>query len=338
MSAATAAIGIVPSFTTIGWAAPILLVLMRMLQGFSAGGEVSGAMSFVAEYADTDKRAHTTRLVAMGSFAALLAGSLLSSLLIRLLGQDMLESWAWRLPFLLALPLGLAGFYIRNRLEDTPRFHALRETGVVARNPLKVALTSKRHLKAIGLAILLPALNGPGYYILFVYMATYLTDQQHFSQLQGLLVTAVSLVAILVAIPFAARLSDRFGRKPLLLYSALAMGIAAYPCFLLLSTGNIGAAALAGVILAALFAGHAGVIQIQLVELFPTNVRYSAYSIGFNITTIIFGGSAPLVMTWLIGLTGDTSIPAYAVILTAIITAITAARLIETAGKPLEDT
>ncbi|MFD9664505.1 MFS transporter [Rhodococcus sp. NPDC059968] len=338
ISGSTAAIGMIPSFETIGWAAPILLICMRMIQGFSAGGEASGAMSFVGEYADDDKRGRTTCWLPMGSFAALLAGSLISSAIIQLLGQDVLESWAWRIPFLLAVPMGLVGFYIRNRLEDTPRFQALREAKVVERNPLKVALTSKRHLKAIAMTIALPALNGPGYYILFVYMPTYLKKEQGFSQLQGLLVTAVSLVAILVAIPYAARLSDRIGRKPVLLYSAIAMGLASYPCFQMISTGNLGTAALAGIILAALFAGHAGVIQVQLVELFPTNVRYSAYSIGFNITTVVFGGSAPLVMNWLIGLTGDKSIPAYAVILTAIITALTALKLVETAGRPLQDT
>ncbi|WP_072803267.1 MFS transporter [Rhodococcoides yunnanense] len=337
ISGSTAAIGLIPSFATIGWAAPILLIAMRMIQGFSAGGEASGAMSFVGEYSDDDKRARTTSWLAMGSFTALLFGSLLSSALISIMGQDILESWAWRIPFLLAVPMGLVGFYIRKRLEDTPHFTALREANTVERNPLKVALTSKRHLKAIGMTIALPALNGPGYYILFVYMPTYLKKEQGFSQLQGLAVTAISLIAILIAIPFAARLSDRIGRKPVLLWSAVGMAVASYPCFYLISQGQMALAAVAGCVLAALFAGHAAVIHVQLVELFPTNVRYSAYSIGFNITTVIFGGSAPLVMNWLIGLSGDKSIPAYAVILTAVITAAATLKLVETGGKPLAD-
>ncbi|OZC87684.1 MFS transporter [Rhodococcus sp. 05-340-1] len=337
ISGSTAAIGLIPSFETIGWAAPILLIAMRMIQGFSAGGEVSGAMSFVGEYSDDDKRARTTSWLAMGSFTALLFGSLLSSALISILGQSVLESWAWRIPFLLAVPMGFIGFYIRKRLEDTPHFQALREANTVERNPLKVALTSKRHLKAIAMTIALPALNGPGYYILFVYMPTYLKKEQGFSQLQGLAVTAISLIAILLAIPFAARLSDRIGRKPILLWSAVGMAVTAYPCFFLISQGHMALAALAGCILAFLFAGHAAVIHVQLVELFPTNVRYSAYSIGFNMTTVIFGGSAPLVMNWLIGLSGNKSIPAYAVILTAVITAVATLKLVETAGKPLAD-
>ena len=338
ISGSTAAIGVLPTYAAVGVFAPILLILLRMLQGFSAGGEASGAMSFVGEYAPDKRRGFMTSWLPVGSFFALLFGSLFASLLINSLGQDAMNSWAWRVPFLLAAPLGLVGFYIRSKLEDTPHFQSLREEKKIVRNPLKKAFTSKRHLKAIGMTIALPALNGPGYYILFVYMPTYLKTEQKFTQLQGLLVTAVGLIVICIAIPLMATLSDRIGRKPLLLWSAVVMAVAAYPCFALTALGSIPAAMLAAAILALIFSAHAGVIQVQLVELFPTDVRYSAYAVGFNISTVIFGGTAPLLMTWLIGLTGNKSIPAFAVILTAIITTIAASRLVETAGKPLEDT
>ena len=337
MCGATAAIGVIPGFATIGWAAPVLLVTLRLLQGFSAGGEVAGAMSFVGEYAPNHRRGLATSFIAVGSFGALLFGSLFSAALIASLGADAVNSWAWRIPFLLALPLGLIGWYIRTRLEDTPRFRELREHREVAHNPLRTAFRSRRHLAAIGLTIALPALNGPGYYILFVYMPTYLKSELKFTQAQGLVVTAVGLVAIVIAIPLLARLSDRIGRKPILIGSAVSMAVAAYPCFLLLGTGNIGLASLAAAVLALCFAGHAAIVHCTLVELFPTNVRYSAYGIGFSITTVIFGGSAPLVMTWLIGLTGDKAVPAYAVILTAVITLLATLRLKETAGFVLQD-
>jgi MHS family proline/betaine transporter-like MFS transporter len=337
ISGATAAIGLIPSFATIGWAAPILLIAMRMLQGFSAGGEVAGAMSFVGEYAPNHRRGLATSFIAVGSFVALLFGSVLSAVLIAALGTDAVTAWAWRIPFLVAVPLGFVGWYIRTRLEDSPRFQALQAHRAVARNPLRTAFTDARHLKAIGLTIALPALNGPGYYILFVYMPTYLKSELEFTQVQGLIVTAAGLAAIIIAIPLLARLSDRIGRKPILIGSAVSMGVLAYPAFLLIRTGNIGLACLAAAVLAVCFAGHAAIVHCVLVELFPTNVRYSAYGIGFSITTVIFGGSAPLVMTWLIGLTGDTSVPAYAVILTAAITLLAALRLTETAGSALQD-
>jgi MHS family proline/betaine transporter-like MFS transporter len=248
-----------------------------------------------------------------------------------------MNSWAWRIPFLLAGPMGVVGWYIRSKLEDSPRFHALKESSEVSKNPLRAAFGNPRHLKAIGLTIVLPALNGPGYYILFVYMPTYLKSALKFSQVQGLIVTAAGLAAIIISIPLAARLSDRIGRRPILIGSAAAMGLLAWPAFKLIETGSLGLACLAAAGLAVCFSGHAAIIHCVLVELFPTNVRYSAYGVGFSITTVIFGGSAPLVMTWLIGLTGDPTIPAYAVILTAVITLLASLSLKETAGSALPD-
>src|SRR2546421_652771 len=338
ISGATAAIGLIPSHAVIGVAAPALLVLLRVLQGFSAGGEVAGAMSFVGEYAPDSRRNYMMSFIAVGSFVALMFGSAFSAVLITTLGDDAMTSWAWRVPFLLAVPLGYIGFYIRSRLEETPHFAALRERNTVARNPLKDALTSPRHLKAIALTIFLPALNRPGYYLLFVYMPTYLKTslgEHHFSMLQALTVTAFSLVAIAICIPLMARLSDRIGRKPVLAGSAIAMAAVSYPMFKLITTGGFGLACIGTIVLAIAFSGHAAVVHTVLAEMFPTTVRYSAYSIGFSISTIIFGGSAPLVMTELIKSTGSNLIPAFASIITSLITLATVALLRETKGRPL---
>ncbi|MFI0822020.1 MFS transporter [Streptomyces sp. NPDC021098] len=338
ISAATAGIGLIPSHAAIGVAAPVLLVLLRVLQGFSAGGEVAGAMSFVGEYAPDARRNYMMSFIAVGSFVALMFGSAFSAVLITALGDASMTSWAWRVPFLLAVPLGYVGFYIRRRLEETPHFKALREQNTVARNPLRDAFTSPRHLKAIVLTIFLPALNGPGYYLLFVYMPTYLKSslgEHNFSMLRALTVTAFSLVAIVICIPLMARLSDRIGRKPVLAGSAVASAAVSYPMFRLIATGDFGLACLGTVVLAIAFSGHAAVVHTMLAEMFPTTVRYSAYSIGFSVSTIIFGGSAPLVMTELINSTGSNLIPAYASIITALITLATVAFLRETKGQPL---
>lgn len=337
ISLATAAIGLLPSYESIGWVAPALLILLRIIQGFSAGGEVSGAGSFVAEYAEDHRRAVVMSPLVMGSFIALLFGSLFITALLNLFGQEAMISWGWRIPFLLAIPMAMIGVYIRTRIQDTPHFRQIKVSKRVVRNPLREVFTSRRHLKAIGLAITLPAVNGPGYYILFVYMPTYLNKVMHFSQVQSLMVTACGLLTIVASIPLMAWLSDRLGRKPLLIASAIAMGVLAWPCFWLLTLGMMPLACMAAILLAFAFAGHAGVIQATLAEMFPTNVRYSAYSIGFNLSTVIFGGSAPLLMTWLISLTGIASIPSYMVILTATLTLISALYLKETAGKPLRD-
>lgn len=339
ISGATAAIGLLPSHAAIGIAAPILLILLRIIQGFSAGGEVAGAMSFVGEYAPNRTRNYAMSFIAVGSFAALLFGSLLGTALIVTLGDAAMESWAWRIPFLLAVPLGYVGFYIRSRMEDTPHFAALREHNHVERNPLRTAFTSKEHLKAIAITIFLPAVNGPGYYLLFAYMPTYLKtslgEGNNFSSAQALIVTAAGLVAIIIAIPLMARLSDRIGRKPVLAISAVAMALASYPMFTFIATGQMNLAIVGAAVMAVAFAGHAAVVHTVLTEIFPTTVRYSAYSIGFSISTIIFGGSAPLVMMELIKITGNSMVPSYASIITALITLATIFFLKETKGLAL---
>ena len=338
ISGGTAAIGLVPSASVIGWVAPALLILLRILQGFSAGGEVAGAMSFVGEYAHSRHRNFAQSFIAVGSFFALFFGSALSALLITALGDSSMSSWGWRIPFLVALPLGYVGYYIRSKMEDTPHFNALRERNVVERNPLKTVFTSKKHLGAIALTIFLPAVNGPGYYLLFAYMPTYLKTSlgaHNFTMLSAFVVTAASLVAIIIAIPLAARISDRYGRKPVLAWSAVGTAVLSYPSFLMITTGNMGWACLGAVLMALAFSGHAAVVHTVLTELFPTTVRYSAYSIGFNVSTVIFGGSAPLVMTAIISATHSSMVPGYFSIAASIITLITVFFLRETKGQPL---
>lgn len=338
ISASTMCIGLIPSQSVIGTAAPILLIALRVLQGFSAGGEVAGAMAFVGEYARDSSRNFAMCFIAVGSFFALMIGSAFSATLITVLGDSSMEAWGWRIPFLVAGPLGYIGFYIRRRMEETPHFEALRQRNVVQRNPLRTALTSRTHLKAILITILLPAVNGPGYYLLFAYMPTYLKSslgQHNFSMIDALAVTALSLVAIIISIPLMARLSDRVGRRPVLAGSAIAVAVVSYPMFALITTGRMGLAIVGTMVLAVAFSGHAAVVHTVLTELFPTTVRYSAYSIGFSISTIIFGGSAPLLMTEIISATGSSMVPAFAAIITALITLITLFYVKETKGLPL---
>ncbi|MBT8160915.1 MULTISPECIES: MFS transporter [Arthrobacter] len=338
ISASTACIGLIPSSSVISWAAPALLILFRILQGFSAGGEVAGAMAFVGEYANNRHRNFAQSFIAVGSFFALFFGSTLSAILITTLGDANMSGWGWRIPFIVALPLGYIGFYIRSKMEDTPHFKALRERNVVERNPLKTVFTSKKHLAAIALTIFLPAVNGPGYYLLFAYMPTYLKTSlgaNNFTMLGALLVTAASLVAIIIAIPIMARLSDRYGRKPILAWSAVGTAVLSYPSFLMITTGNMTLASIGAVMMALAFSGHAAVVHTVLTELFPTTVRYSAYSIGFNVSTIIFGGSAPLVMTAIISATKNSMIPGYFSIAASVITLATVFFLKETKGQPL---
>ncbi|MER5182352.1 MFS transporter [Streptomyces sp. NPDC002896] len=337
ISVATAAIGILPTYASIGIAAPALLILLRVAQGFSVGGEASGAMSFLAEHAPEGKRGLYTSYAQIASFLSLLTGTLIAAAMTSGLGADRMESWGWRIPFLLAVPLGITGIYIRKRISDTPNFTRLQEGGGLAKNPLKEAFSSAEHLRAMLLALFIPLMNGSGYYVLFSYMPTFMNTELHFSKVQGLLVTATSLVAISLAIPFMGRLSDRIGRKKVLAGAAIAMAVAGIPCYLLIGTGSVPLAILGACVMAVIFAGHTGVIHILLVELFPTRVRYSAYGLGYNVSAALFGGTAPLLMTYLIDKTGNVNMPAFYAVVTALGTLIAVSRVQDRAHLPLRD-
>lgn len=337
ISVATACIGVLPTYAGVGIAAPVLLILMRVLQGFSVGGEASGAMSFLAEHAPEGKRGLYTSYAQIASFLSLLTGTLIAAALTSGLGPDRMEAYGWRIPFLLAIPLGITGIYIRKRISDTPNFTRLQESGGLAKNPLKEAFSSAEHRRAMLLALFIPLMNGSGYYVLFSYMPTFMNAELHFSKVQALLVTATSLVAICIAIPYMGRLSDRVGRKRVLAGAAIAMAIAGIPCYLLIGTGSVPLAILGACIMAIIFAGHTGVIHILLVELFPTRVRYSAYGLGYNVSAALFGGTAPLLMTFLIAKTGNTGMPAFYAVLTALGTLIAVSRVKDRAHQPLRD-
>ncbi|WP_326692100.1 MULTISPECIES: MFS transporter [unclassified Streptomyces] len=338
ISVATAAIGLLPTYAAIGIAAPALLILLRVAQGFSVGGEASGAMSFLAEHAPEGKRGLYTSYAQIASFLSLLTGTLIAAAMTSGLGDQRMESWGWRVPFLLAIPLGITGIYIRKRIHDTPNFTRLREEGGLAKNPLKEAFASAEHRRAMLLALFIPLMNGSGYYVLFTFMPTFMTNTLNFSTLEGLLVTATSLVGICLAIPYAGHLSDRIGRKKVIAGAAVAMAILGVPCYLLIGTGNVVLAALGALIMAVIFAGHTGIVHILLVELFPTRVRYSAYGLGYNVSSALFGGTAPLLMTFLIDSTGNTNMPAFYAVVTALGTLIAVSRVRDRAHLPLRDT
>ncbi|PRB43047.1 MFS transporter [Arthrobacter sp. MYb23] len=329
ITVATTLIGLLPGYAWIGVAAPILLLLFRLAQGFSAGGEVSAAVTLVGEHAPAGKRAFYVSFVQASSFLALLIGTLLGLILTRSLSEADLQSWGWRIPFLMALPLGLAGLWIRRKVAEPPVFQHMREQDEIVTSPLKEAFRTRANRRRMLMAAALPLLNSVGYYVIFNYLPTYLTKQLKFSSGEGFAITSLGLVALIITIPFAARLADRYGRRPLLVGSGIAMAVLAFPAYLIMQQG-FALAFLGIVILALIFAGHTGVIHTVLMELFPAAVRTTSYSIGYNIGLAIFGGGGPLIVTALIASTGNPGIPAYYVILAAVITVGCTVFLVET--------
>jgi MHS family proline/betaine transporter-like MFS transporter len=333
MSAATFAIGLLPGYAAIGIWAPILLVAARLLQGFSAGGEFGGGATFLAEYSEDDRRGLTVSWLEFSTLIGFILGSGVVLLLNSSLGEETMTAWGWRIPFLIAGPLGIVGLYIRLRLEDTPEFKALETTGEVAQSPLRETITEnwKQILQVGGLVII----QNVGFYIVLVYMQTYITEQLGYSSTSASLSTVLTLLVAMILIPPLGALSDRVGRKPLLMASCIGFAVLTYPLFLLMNAGSLVAAILAHIALGVVQALFISTSVAALTELFPTRVRYGGFSIGYNISVAIFGGSAPYLATWLISTTGNPLSPAFYVIFGAVATLLTVLTVRETARTDL---
>ena len=336
MSFATFAIGFLPGYEAIGIWAPILLVFLRLVQGFSTGGEFGGASAFLAEYSPDERRGFLVSWIEFSAVGGFFLGAASVLLLTAAIGEDALGSWGWRIPFLLAGPLGLIGLYIRLRLDDTPEFRALEQAGEVSRSPFRETLTQnwKPILQVVGLVII----QNAGFYIVLTYMPTYFSEELGFDTTSSSLSTVLTLIVAMALIPPLGALSDRVGRKPLLAASCVGFALLSYPLFLLMNQGNLFAAGLAHVALGILLAIFLSTTIAALTELFPTRVRYGGFSIGYNISVAIFGGAAPFFATWLISATGNPLSPAFYLIAAAVATFLTLLTLRETARTPLRKT
>ncbi|MCV7290737.1 MFS transporter [Mycolicibacterium wolinskyi] len=333
MSAATLGIGLLPSYATIGVAAPLLLLLLRCLQGFSAGGEYGGGAVYLAEYATERRRGLTVTFIAWSGVLGFLLGSITVTLLAASLSPEAMDSYGWRIPFLIAAPLGLVGLYIRLRLDDTPEFTKLDKSDRVAKSPLREAVRTARKpiLQVIGMFIVFNV----GYYVVFTFVPTHFIKTLQFSKTESFVsITLASLTALILILPLAA-LSDRIGRKPLLIAGSVGFTVFAYPLFLLMNSGSVVAAIVGHCLLAAIESVYVATAVTAGVELFATRVRYSGFSIGYNIAVAAFGGTTPYVVTWLTAATGNHLAPALYLIAAAIVSVATVLTLRESAARPL---
>ncbi|MGW4398139.1 MFS transporter [Amycolatopsis nivea] len=332
MSGATLVIGLLPGYSTIGIAAPILLVLLRLVQGLAAGGEFGSAASFLAEYAPRRRRGFGVSWLEVGSLLGFLAGSFVFLLLSIGLTNAQLASWGWRVPFLIAAPLGIIGFVIRSKIEDTPEYRALEATDNVPRSPVRELFrhNKKQLLQAAGLMTMMHV----PFYAVLTYLVTYETDYLgHSSGSAAALSTVISLVG-LVLVPFFGRLSDRVGRRPVLIGAGAALFVLAIPAYLLMRTGLAGTW-IGGLALGAILAAILGTYAVWSAEIFPTRTRQSGLSIAYNITAALFAGTVPYLMTVLISATGSTLVPGPYLMAAAAVGLVAAFSMRETAGTPL---
>jgi MHS family proline/betaine transporter-like MFS transporter len=341
MSACTFLIGLLPGYGTIGVAAPIALVLLRLIQGFSTGGEYGGAATFMAEYSPDAKRGFYGSFLELGTLSGYIFGAGVVTATQFLLGDTTMDAWGWRIPFLVAGPLGGVGLYLRAKLEDTPVFRELSESGAKDEPKAKSHSGSLaaivQHWRPIVICMgMVVMLNGVDYTLL-TYMPEYLRGPLHLTPKSSLLITIIAYGGMLVVVTFVGRLSDRVGRRPLWLASGGAILVLAIPAFLLMGRGW-GFAIAAFVTLALLFALQLGTVSATFPALFPTTVRYSGFAISYNLSTSLFGGTAPLLISYLIDKTGNDLTPAFYMMGTCVVGLIAVAFSPETVGISLRGT
>lgn len=335
MAAGTFAIGLIPSYASIGVGAPLLLLAARLVQGFSTGGEYAGASTFIAEYAPDERRGFFGSWLEFGTLAGYIGGAGLVTLLTALLSEDDLLSWGWRLPFLVAGPMGLIGLYLRTRLEETPAFAAEADRAERERPKVPLRETVAGQWRALLLCVGLVLVFNVTDYMLLSYLPSYLTSELRYDETHGLLVVLAVMALMMVAQPFAGALTDRVGRRPVIAAGCLGFLVLSVPALLLIRQGSLLAVALGTAALGLLLVCFTSAMPSALPALFPTRVRYGSLSIGFNVSVSLFGGTTPLAVTALIGATGDMMTPAYYMMAAAVVGGVAVWFMAESAGRPL---
>ncbi|WP_197977345.1 MFS transporter [Plantibacter sp. CFBP 8798] len=325
MSGATALIGILPTYASIGIAAPILLTIVRILQGLSAGGEFGGAVSVMTEFAPAGKRGFYGSWQSFTVALGLLGGAGTVALLASLLSEADLAAWGWRIAFLLAIPLGAVALFLRLKLEETPEFQkaAAADTTDVAK-PVVVRAGAAETAKAILLGIgRLMGWSAAGYTFLVV-MPSYLQSSLNASFQEALISTVLANAGFAATILPAGWLSDKIGRRWVMLTGTGLIVILALPLLNVLQNPDLGVGVhgLAVFVAGAVVGLIAGPGPAMLAEMFPTSVRYTGLGLSYSISNAVFSGSAGLIITSLIASTGNVDVPAYYVMATCLVSAI----------------
>jgi MFS transporter, MHS family, proline/betaine transporter len=335
MSLSTFAIGLLPSYAAVGILAPLLLLAVRIVQGFSAAGEYAGASAFLVEYAPEGKRGLFAAVVPASTATGLLLGSLMATMLYGILSADDMESWGWRIPFFLAAPMGIIGRYIRTRLEDTPAFRNLAKEDDVVKAPVRSMF--RDHWRTLLIAVGAVLLNAVGFYMLLSYMPTYMTQELGFDSTQAFTATTFALTAYIGFIFLTGHASDRFGRKKMLISASVLFIVFTIPAFMLLDTGSFAVVVLVQVALGAMLTLNDGTLPSFLAEMFPTSIRYSGFAVSFNLSNALFGGTAPFMATLLIGVLNTSLAPGWYLMAAAAIALSAVLCAKETCGTPLRD-
>ncbi|WP_168792282.1 MFS transporter [Paraburkholderia aromaticivorans] len=301
-------LAIAPPYSAIGIGAPLMIVVGRSLQGFSAGGEFGSSTALLIEAAPFSKRGFYGSWQMASQAAALLLGALVGALITRGLSPEALKSWGWRVPFILGLIIGPIGFYIRRHLADSEAFLLAQKTarratlGEVFRTHTRDVLCGLGSVIALTVTI----------YVLISYLPTFAVNQLKLPFAQSFYAVIVGNLLLTVLSPLAGAWSDRIGRKGLSLWSLVITLVIIYPLFAWLAAEpSVSKLILVQALLSITLSGYYGPFGALIAELFPANVRSTGLSLAYNIAVMVFGGFGPFVVTWLINTTGSPLAPTY---------------------------
>ncbi|MCL2897313.1 MULTISPECIES: glycine betaine/L-proline transporter ProP [Brenneria] len=342
MAVSTFCIGLIPSYASIGIWAPILLLLAKLAQGFSVGGEYTGAAIFVAEYSPDRKRGFLGSWLDFGSIAGFVLGAGVVVLISSIVGEADFLEWGWRIPFFIAGPLGLIGIYLRHALEETPAFQQHvdkldKDSKDSLQSAPKVSFReiATKQWRGLLMCVGVVIVTNVTYYMLLTYMPSYLSHSLHYSEDHGVMIIIAVMLGMLFVQPVMGLMSDRFGRKPFIICGSIGLFLLSIPSFILINSGVIGLIFCGLLILAVLLNSFTGVMASILPALFPTHIRYSALAISFNISVLV-AGFTPTAAAWLVESTGNLYMPAYYLMVIAVIGLVTGIAMKETANRPLK--
>ncbi|WP_245671173.1 MFS transporter [Pseudobacillus wudalianchiensis] len=298
MGVSTASIGLLPSYDSIGLMAPALLVILRLIQGIAVGGEWGGAVLLAVEYSEKEKRGFGGSIPMMGAAVGMILATGTMSLMTSVLSDAQFLSWGWRIPFIASLALVFIGVWIRGGLEETPDFQKAKDEGRVSKLP--IADTFRYHWKEVILTTGAKAIESAPFYMFATFGISYATNTLKMPENSVLNAVTIGTFVSLFAIPLVGRLSDRIGRKKIFITGTLGVIVFAIPYFLLLSQKTMLLLTVAVMIGYAIWSVITAVLGTMFSEMFSAEVRYTGISVGYQLGAAIFGGTCPLIATWLI--------------------------------------
>jgi MFS transporter, MHS family, proline/betaine transporter len=326
MAIPTFLIGLLPGYATLGVAAPIALTLLRMVQGLSVGGEYTSSMVFLVEHAPDGRRGVMGALAAGGAGGGTLLGSAVGAGFAASMSNAALDAWGWRIPFLLGLVVGIAGYLLRR--------HVLETAPPERRKRAPMLETLSDHWRIVLGFAGLSMFNAVGFYVGFVYLVSWLQTADGIAPARALEINSLSMAIMLPAVIATGFLTDRVGRKPILLLACILGFVGAVPIFLLLNQPSALSAQLGQLGLVAMIGLYGGTLPVFMVEAAPLPVRCTAVALGYNITFGVIGGFTPLVAAWLVDRSGDEIAPAFLIMAAAAVTFLTVLRFRETYRSP----